>query len=151
MKKTFFAALAAAFLLASCAKDSSTPPPSLIGKWQPYNYTLRYLRAGRTDSFKVIPRDSFPSCQQDDYWRYNANNTGLAYRGSLCTGETSASDSFSWELSGNVLVLTYANGQKEGMTVSSISTDFYTAFDTLYPTATQPDTATLTQQFKRLP
>lgn len=150
MKKHLFAAFAAALLLASCTKDSGTPPASLVGKWQLDNYTVHYLRAGRTDSFATITRDSLKPCEQDDYRQYNADTTGAAYYGIKCAGDSVTQEAFGWNLSGNFLIITYANGQQEGMTISSISNDYYTAFDTLYPTANRPDTATLLQQYKRV-
>ncbi len=153
MKKTLLSLVGALALLSSCVKDTNPgiPAPSLLGKWQVYNYTIRYYRGGQPVSTQVVTRDSMTACELDDYWQYNADSSGLVYYGKPCSGDSVATAPFQWQLYGDVLIQKFANGRKEGMTISNVSADYYTSFDTLYPAPGQPDTGTLLQQFKRIP
>lgn len=140
-------------LFASCSKDTNAtyePTPSLLGKWELYNYTIRYYRAGQSLPPIVQTRDSLAACALDDYSEYRADSSGTAYYGKLCQGETATSQSFSWQLYGDVLVQTYADGHQEKMTISNITADYYTSLDTLYPSANNPDTGTILQQYRRV-
>lgn len=152
MKKNFLFLACAVALLASCSKDTSgpvEPTPTLLGKWQLDNYTIKYYRGGQPVSVQVMIRDSMSQCALDDYYEYNADSSGRAFYGQLCSGETVAQESFRWELYGDVLVQNYT-GRQEAMTISNITADYYTAFDTLYPTTGRPDTGTILQQYKRI-
>lgn len=154
MKKLLLPALCAVALLAACNKDSNNgitePTPSILGKWQLDNYTIRYFRGGQPISTQVTTRDSMAACAQDDYWEYKADSSGTAYYGKLCSGETVTSEPFTWQLSGDVLIQDYGNNRQEGMTISNITANYYTALDTLYPTTNRPDTGTILQQYKRV-
>lgn len=121
-----------------------------MGKWQLDNYTIRYFRGGQSLPPVIGTRDSVADCALDDYWQYNADSSGLAYYGKPCSGDSVTSSPFSWQLYGDLLVQTFANGRQEGMTISNITADYYTTFDTLYPQPGRPDTGTIMQQFKRM-
>lgn len=153
MKKIFVTFGSLLILLASCTKDSTNnyePTPSLLGKWQLYNYTIRYFQEGKPDSIVLMTRDSMAQCALDDYWQYNADSSGLAYYGKLCAGESKDREAFGWQLYGDVLQLVYPDGRKEGMTISNVTADYFTSFDTLYPSGAMRDTGTLLQQYRRI-
>ncbi len=153
MKKSLIAALSALALLTACSKGDDTggaPLPSVIGKWQLDNFTLRYMKAGRPDSNVIVTRSTMSECALDDYYEYREDGTGTQYYGRLCAGETQTQVPFQWTLQDFVLEQQFSDGRLEGMTISNISADYYTAFDTLLPSPGQPDTATVLQQYRRI-